>query len=310
MSKRIGLVVGRQESFAEELLERLSEEPGIVAERALIGATTERHVSRYDVVVDRLSHQVPHYRQHLKALALAGGQVINDPFWWSADDPFFALSLAARLGITTLRTAMLPQNAYGPDVDNDRDLGNLECPLSWGAVGHYVKYPAVLRAADFGSRMHRVVHDLYGLWDAYNATGQRVTMLQQQVEADHWLRCICVGGDQVQVVELDGPQGRPRHHGPDDGWLAASVRDEAVAATRRLSRALGYDLNAVEWVVAGGVPRLRDGQDPVPDLGRALLGDHAFEALVGWVVELVVQRARSPRRTIDAYRWSEQLGRP
>ncbi len=310
MSKRIGLVVGRQESFAEELLERLSQEPGIAAERALIGATTERHVSRYDVVVDRFSHQVPQYRQHLKALALSGVQVINDPFWWSADDPFFALSLAARLGIPVLRTALLPQNAYGPSVDTDQDLGNLECPLSWGAVGHYVKYPAVLRSADFGGRVCRVVDDLYGLWDAYNATGQQVAMLQQQVEAEHWLRCICVGGEQVLVVELEGPDGQPRHHGTDEGWLAASVREEAVLATRRLSRALGYDLNAVQWVVAGGVPWLRDGQNPAVDLGRPLLGDQAFETLVGWVVALVVQRARSPRRTIDAYRWAEQLGPP
>jgi len=310
MSKRIGLVVGRQESFAEELLERLSQQPGIVAEQALIGATTERHVSRYDVVVDRLSHQVPHYRQHLKALALSGVQVINDPFWWSADDRFFGLALAARLGIPTLRTAMLPQNAYGPGVDNDRDLGNLECPLSWGAVGHYVKYPAVLRAADWGERLHQVVHDLYGLWDAYNATGQRVSMLQQQVEAEGWLRCLCVGGEQVQVVELGGPGGGPRVHGAHDGGLAASVREEAAAATLRLSRALGYDLNAVEWAVAGGVPWLADAQEPVPDLGRGALGEGAFETVLGWVVELVVQRARSPRRTVDGYRWAELLGPP
>jgi hypothetical protein len=153
-----------------------------------------------------------------------------------------------------------------------------------------------------------VVHDLYGLWDAYNATGQRVTMVQQLVEAEHWLRCICVGGQQVMVLELDGPLGAVRPHGADDRWLAAAVRDEAIAGSRRLTQALGYDLNAVEWVVAGGVPWLLDGQDPVPDLGRDVVGPHAFEALVGWVADVTVQRARSPRRTMDAYRWSELLG--
>ena len=308
MSKRIGLVVGREESFGGELLERLNREPGISAERALIGATTERHVSRYDVIIDRLSHLVPHYRQHLKAAALAGTRVINDPFWWSADDRFFALSLAARLGIPTLRTAMLPQHAYGPGVDCDQDLGNLECPLGWGAVGAYIKYPAVLRSADGGGRERAVVQDLQGLWNAYDATGQRVTMLQQQVEPEAWLRGVCVGGKQVLLLEIDGPQGSCLSH-DDDTWLAPSVRDEAVAVTRRLSQALGYDLNAVELVVAGGVPWLCDGQDPVPDLGRSLLGERVFEILVGWVVDLAVTGARSPERTIDAYRWSALLDR-
>jgi hypothetical protein len=308
MSKRIGLVVGREESFSLALLERLNREPAIAAEKALIGATTERPVSRYDVIIDRLSHLVPHYRQHLKAAALAGTQVINDPFWWSADDRFFALSLAARLGIPTLRTAMLPQNAYGPAVDCQQDLGNLQCPLGWGEVSGYVKYPAVLRPADRWGRERVVVHDLNGLWEAYNRSGQQVMMLQQQVEPEHWLRGICVGGQQVQLLEIDGPQGSCISH-DDEIWLPPSVRDEAVTATTRLSQALGYDLNAIEFAVVGGVPWLCDGQDPVPDLGTERLGEGAFGILVGWVADLAVQVARSPKRTIDAYRWSRLVAR-
>ncbi len=308
MSKRIGLVVGREESFGVALLEQLNRAPGIAAEKALIGASTERPVSRYDVIIDRLSHQVPHYRQYLKAAALAGCQVINDPFWWSADDRFFALTLAARLGIPTLRTALLPQNAYGPGVDCQQDLGNLECPLGWGEVSRYIKYPAVLRSAACGGREQVVVQDLQGLWDAYNASGQQVTMLQQQVEPEAWVRGVCVGGDQVVLLETEGPQGGGRLH-DDESWLAPSVRDEAVAATRRLSQALGYQLHAIEFVVVGGVPWLWDGQEPVPELGRELLGERLFDTLVGWVVDLAVAQARGPVRTIDAYRWSRLLDR-
>ena len=53
---------------------------------------------RYRVIVDRISHDIPFYRAYLKNAALAGTTVINNPFWWSADDKFFNYALATRLG--------------------------------------------------------------------------------------------------------------------------------------------------------------------------------------------------------------------
>ena len=45
--------------------------------------------SDYAVIIDRISQDVPFYRAYLKNAALNGTAVINNPFWWSADEKFF-----------------------------------------------------------------------------------------------------------------------------------------------------------------------------------------------------------------------------
>ena len=96
MPERIGLLVGMENSFPPAFIERVNRESGVVAEYAKIGGTgAEGWKSPYRVLVDRISQEIPHYRMHLKAAALSGCYVINDPFWWSADDKFFGYSLAA-----------------------------------------------------------------------------------------------------------------------------------------------------------------------------------------------------------------------
>ena len=74
--------------------------PDVTAEFVSIGAVRMDEPRRYRVIVDRISHDIPFYRAYLKNAALAGTTVINNPFWWSADDKFFnyALADAARRG--------------------------------------------------------------------------------------------------------------------------------------------------------------------------------------------------------------------
>ena len=117
MAERVGILVGQEQSFPEAFIARVNAHPGIEAELARVGGTSERFEARYRVLIDRISHEVPFYRFHLKAASLAGTYVINDPFWWSADEKFFGYSLAARIGVTVPRTVLLPSKAYIPAID-------------------------------------------------------------------------------------------------------------------------------------------------------------------------------------------------
>jgi len=63
------------------------------------------------VIVDRISHEVEYYRGYLKHAALQGTYVINNPFWWTADDKYFNYSVASKLGIAIPKTILLPQKA-------------------------------------------------------------------------------------------------------------------------------------------------------------------------------------------------------
>jgi hypothetical protein len=62
----------------------------------------------YDVIVDRISHEVPYYRSYLKNAMLQGTKVVNNPFMWTADDKFFEASLATKLGIASRAPWLCP----------------------------------------------------------------------------------------------------------------------------------------------------------------------------------------------------------
>ena len=89
-----------ENTFPAALVERIKamNVPGITAEFVQIGDVRMAEGCGYDVIVDRISHDIPFYRAWLKNSALCGAKVINNPFWWSADDKFFNYALATKLG--------------------------------------------------------------------------------------------------------------------------------------------------------------------------------------------------------------------
>src|SRR6266487_1395720 len=93
MSERVvGLLVGRENTFPQPFIDVVNERgaaKGVRAEMAVLGGARELEEPRYAVIVDRISHEVPYFRAHLKSAALLGTVVVNDPFWLVADEKFF-----------------------------------------------------------------------------------------------------------------------------------------------------------------------------------------------------------------------------
>ena len=89
---------------------------GVVAEYASVDVTRFDRPLPYDVLVDRISHEVTCYQPVLKQAALFGTRVINNPFWRIADDKFFNTALAARLGVAVPKTVVLPSKSYAEGV--------------------------------------------------------------------------------------------------------------------------------------------------------------------------------------------------
>src|SRR5713226_8167461 len=133
--KRVGILVGREKTFPEALIRNINErgKGAVTAEFIKLGGVRYDAPPRYDLVVDRISHEVPFYRGALKRLALEGTIIINNPFWWSADDKFFNYSLARKLGVTVPRTVLLPQKSYSEGITT-QSLRNLEFPLDWKGI--------------------------------------------------------------------------------------------------------------------------------------------------------------------------------
>ena len=118
----------------------------------------------YRVIVDRISHEVEYYRAYLKHAVLEGTYVINNPFWWTADDKFFNYAVAQKLGVAVPKTVVLPQKSYPADIDlTAESLHNLGYPIDWDGLLDYVGRPAILKPYSGGGWKHVYkVHDRAG----------------------------------------------------------------------------------------------------------------------------------------------------
>src|SRR5512143_2605538 len=128
---RVGLLVGRERTFPEALIDEVARRNArVLCEYAEFAAPRADVAPPYDVLVDRISHEVTCYQPFLKLAALYGARVINNPFWRIVDDKFFNAGLAARLGVAVPKTVLLPSKSYVEGVSAET-LHNLRYPLDW-----------------------------------------------------------------------------------------------------------------------------------------------------------------------------------
>ena len=127
--KKIGILFGKERSFPMAFIEAVNRRnvPGIIAEPVRIDKVVQGESDHYAVIIDRISQDVPFYRAYLKNAALTGTAVINNPFWWSADEKFFNNCLATRNGIPVPKTVLLPSRELPPDT-SDQSFSNLSLP--------------------------------------------------------------------------------------------------------------------------------------------------------------------------------------
>jgi hypothetical protein len=308
MTKRIGLVVGMEWSFPPAFIAKVNETPGVVAEYAKLGGTPETFKSPYDVLIDRLSHEVPFYRFHLKAASLSGTYVINDPFWWSADEKFFGYSLAAKLGVAVPRTVMLPSHSYIPAIDPNKSLRNLEYPLDWEGIAKYVGFPAIMKPADGGGWKNvSRVNNLDELLRDYNKSGTLVMTLQEFIDFDEYVRCICIGKEFILPIKYDP---RRRCYVETDGFLPKDVEKKVLDGAWALNHALGYDMNSVEFAIKDGVPYAIDFTNPAPDMDiNSILPKH-FHIVVDEMARFAIKCAKEGRTNHDGFPFRRYVENP
>jgi hypothetical protein len=303
--KKIGVLFGMENTFPGALVERINgmNVPDVTAEFVQTGAARMAEPCGYDVVIDRISHDIPFYRTWLKNAVLTGTRVINNPFWWSADDKFFNYALAERVGVAVPPTVALPHKEH-PSGTTDRSMRNLDYPLDWTGIFQYIGFPAFLKPFDGGG--WRDVHKVDSpeeFFKAYDQTRDLCMTLQRGVNFNEYFRCYVVGQEKVRIMPYD-PR-LPFHDRylknppPYDQALLDRVEQDCLT----LCRALGYDLNTVEFAVEDGIPYAIDFMNPAPDADLHSVGPENFEWIVSAVSELAVKKAVEPPTTPE-YRWA------
>jgi hypothetical protein len=301
--KKVGLIVGREWSFPPKFIEEVSlRNAGVVVEFARLGGTRMDEPIPYSVLVDRISHEVPYYRSYLKHAVLEGVTVINNPFMWTADDKFFGASLAAKLGLAHPKTVVLPNKDYVPGIVKTESLRNLVYPLDWQAITDYVGLPCILKDAHGGGwRGVYVCNNQEELFQAYDSSGLLTMIAQEFIKWEQYVRCMCLGQSDVLPMPYDPVN---RRYVPDENYLNPQLRKRIIDESLRLVRALGYDMNTVEWAVRGGVPYLIDFMNPAPDMDVNSLTPASFEWVVKRMADLVIDRTNNSRPQLKELRWS------
>ena len=302
MVKRVGLMVGREWSFPPAFIEAVNRrQAGVVAEYVSLGAVRMDEACPYDVIVDRISHEVPFYRSYLKHAVLQGTYVVNNPFMWTADDKFFGASLITKLGVASPKTFAMPNKAYVPGIVPTESLRNLKYPLDWDALAADVGMPCILKDAHGGGwKEVHVCRSLDELIRAYDQSGLLTMVVQEFIEWEHFVRCMCLGQDDILVMKYDPGQ---RRYLVEPGWLGDALEARIVADAKTIVRALGYDMNSIEFAVRDGVPYAIDFMNPAPDMDvNSLIGPY-FEWVVTHMADLVIRLAHDPPSQAHAMRW-------
>lgn len=296
--KKVGLLTGRERSFPDALIAEVARrDAGVVAEYATVDITSIDRPLPHDVLVDRISHEVTCYQPILKQAALFGARVINDPFFRIADDKFFNTALAARLGVAVPKTVVLPSKSYVEGVSNET-LHNLRFPLDWEGTAARLGFPMYVKPHWGGGwrDVHRV-ESLDELWRVYDRTGRLTMIAQEGITWDQYVRCIVVGREHVRPALWDPRLGhfeRYREAEASMPRLTPELEARVVDDARKLCRALGYDMNTVEFAIRDGVPYAIDFMNSAPDFDVTSLGEAHFAWTVEKMADLVIGLAHAP----------------
>ncbi|HRN93048.1 MAG TPA: hypothetical protein PLE75_05475 [Ferruginibacter sp.] len=308
--KKIGVLYGKERSFPEALVQKINsmQVPGIIAEPVRIDKVMQGEPCGYAVIFDRISHDVPFYRAYLKNAALTGTAVINNPFWWSADEKFFNNCLATKIEVPVPKTVILPSRKMPADTSAD-SFSNLSYPLDWEGIFKYVGFPAYMKPhAGGGWKNVYKITDMDDFFSKYAETEELVMLLQEEIIFEEYYRCYCVGGKYVKIMSYEP---RNPHHlryaadfRPDEKKL--KMLEDIVI---RINQYLGYDFNTVELALRNGVPYAIDFCNPAPDADRASVGDENFAWVVDTVATYAVEKAQQHKDGMDNLTWGEYIKR-
>ncbi|ALW86398.1 glutathione synthase [Hymenobacter sedentarius] len=305
--KKIGILFGQENTFPQAFIDRVNEKaPADIRAEFVRIDQVEQHVApNYAVIIDRISQDVPFYRAYLKNAALMGTAVINNPFWWSADEKFFNNALAVRLGVPVPKTLLLPSKERPADT-SERSFRNLNM-MDWDAAFAHIGFPAYMKPHSGGGwKSVYKVNSPDEFFRAYNETGQLVMLFQENVEFTDYFRCYCIGGTEVLIMPYE-PRNEPHLRYATEMKTTGEAGEKLLATMKdyvlKLNAGLGYDFNTVEFAVRDGIPIAIDFGNPAPDADINSVGEKNFEWVVEAAANMAIARAIAQKSGEDNLTW-------
>ena len=304
--RKIGILFGMERSFPQAFVDRVNQKQSdFQAEFVSIDRVEQGVATDYAVIIDRISQDVPFYKAFLKNAALCGTAVINNPFWWSADEKFFNNALAVHLGVPVPKTILLPSKERPDDTKHESFL-NLQ-HMNWEAIFERIGFPAFMKPHSGGGwKSVYKVDNPREMHKAYDETGQLVMLYQEAIDFTDYFRCYCIGGREVLIMPYE-PRN-PHHLRYDTEMKTTGDAGKKLMATMhdyvlKLNQGLGYDFNTVEFAVRDGVPIAIDFCNPAPDADVNSVGQSNFEWVVEAAANMAIERANRVQKGKDNLTW-------
>ena len=300
--KKIGILFGQENTFPWAFIDRVNEkikQQGIkdmMAEAVSIDTVEQAKSDEYAVIIDRISQDVPFYRAYLKNAAITGTAVINNPFWWSADEKFFNNALAESIGVPVPKTFILPTSHRPPDTD-ENSFRNMKFPFDWEKMFKTIGFPAYMKPHDGGGwkSVYRV-ESPEDLWAKHGETEHLVMMLQEEINFTEYFRCYALGTDQIHIMQYEPRNPHHLRYVIDGPPVDKKLLDLVEKYCIKLNKALGYDFNTVEFAVRDGVPYAIDFCNPAPDADIHSVGQENFEWIVENAANMAIDKAKQYKK--------------
>ncbi len=308
--KKIGMLFGKERSFPMAFVERVNSKKidGIIAEPVQIDKVMQGEPSGYAVIFDRISQDVPFYRAYLKNAALCGTTVINNPFWWSADEKFFNNCLATKIGVPVPKTVILPSKDLPADT-TDESFSNLAYPLDWEGIFKYIGFPAYMKPfAGGGWKSVYQLNSIEEFFEKHAETEQLVMMLQEEIKFEEYYRCYCIGGKYVRIMPYEPRNPHALRYVADFKPTPEKYK-EMEDIVLRICQYLGYDFNTVELALRDGVPYAIDFCNPAPDAEVTSVGQENFDWVVETAANYAIEKAMEHKENADNLTWGEYIKR-
>ncbi len=306
--KKIGVLYGKERSFPMAFIEAVNGKNirGVRAESVLIDKVMQGYPSGYSVIIDRISQDVPFYRAFLKNAAISGTAVINNPFWWSADEKFFNNALATKIGVPVPKTVILPSRDL-PEDTTDLSFSNLAYPLDWESIFKYVGFPAYMKPfAGGGWKNVYRIKNAEDFYQKHSETARLVMLLQEEIVFEEYYRCYCIGGKYVRIMPYEPRNPHHLRYVADFTPTEEKLR-QMEQIVLRINHFLGYDFNTVELALKDGIPYAIDFCNPAPDAEVTSVGEENFKWVVETAANYAIERALDAKDGLDNLTWGEYI---
>jgi hypothetical protein len=310
MIKKIGIMVGRENTWPQAFIDEVKRrDVDVKAEFVRLSGTRMAEPGEYAVIIDRISHEVPYYRTFLKTAMMGGTYVINNPFWWSADEKFVGATICAKIGVAHPRTIALPSHSYIEGIVHPESLRNLQERIPWEEHLEYVGgFPVILKpSAGGGFKSVYKLHNMQQLWEAYDQTGTECMMLQEFIAWEKYARCFVIGREKVLVMKFDISAPYPNRYFDEPDFLTPEELARVTSDALKITRALGYDMNTCEFALRDGIPYAIDFTNPAPDMDYYSLKEKFFSWALNAMADLAIEKAQSAPVQYADMQWSVLL---